>query len=520
MEPQYHHNLPNLRPRLRVDRENPPPLTVEDLIKIDLSFYYFCRRILPYSFEDGFIDGEFVESICAFMEGHRKTIRISAKDHFKSTSFKAHFMWRLFRLSFRSVEDQYFSYEEGMAAYHTAKVKEMVRVNPYFANCRDLKKAAESVLSYTWDGIHTHTLEPHGMLSFKRGIHTGPYGCVYVDDALKDPENKLVLTKIKVVNDVFESQIVDMPDPTTGELHVVGTPQTNEDFFFNKDITRRFGIRILPAIVNRTTREALWPEYMPFDELIERERERPRIFPQEYLCKPGYAKDSYLNEESLGSVIIPSLENWSPFDMMKEEQSALLQYEVIGAIDIGKKAHPSHFVVFVRVPLRNENNIPTGQFRIRQLHSKWMDRWDYTNGMMNPDPETNFSPDLPTQIEYVKLCIQKWRLDRLYFDATRGEWEGFLEQGVIQPGVFIPVVFGTKSKTAMAQTLDKRVVSKEVELLNDERQRTQMLGVLNDLKAIEGPQGHGDSFWSIGMALEGFEEAGGTRAFGQKAEGF
>lgn len=502
-----------------MNRDAPPPLSEEDLIRINQSFYFFCTRVMPYSFEDGFIDGAFIEEICSFMERFRKTARVSAKDHFKSTALKCYFMWRLMIDSFRSVESHYFSYEEGMAAYHTGKIKQWVKANPYFRNCRDLKPAADSVLAYSWDGVHTHTLTPHGLLSFKRGIHTGPYGIVFIDDPLKDPENQLVLTKIKTINNIFESQIMDMPDPTTGEVHVVGTPQTKEDFFFNAKVMRRFAVAILPAIQNEAERRALWPEYMSFEELVARRTERPNLFAQEYQCKPGYAKESYINEEKLNACVRPALVNYSIFDNMKEKDEDLRSSDVIAAIDIGKKAHPSHFTVFKRIPVRNEYGSPTGVYRHVQIHSKWMDGWDYTNAR-NGKTEDNFVPESPSQIEYVKLAILHFGIDRVYYDATRGEWEGFVEQGLLNPGVFIPVVLQTKMRTRIAEALDKAVASGNMDLVSDQRQVDQVLAVLKDLNAVQSSGGHGDAFWSNGMAIAGADDVQTTRGYASKPTGF
>lgn len=38
-------------------------------------------------------------------------------------------------------------------------------------------------------------------------------------------------------------------------------------------------------------------------------------------------------------------------------------------------------------------------------------------------------------------------------------------------------------------------------MLNDDRQKEQILAVDNNLNAMESPDGHGDSFWSNALAL-------------------
>ena len=53
----------------------------------------------------------------------------------------------------------------------------------------------------------------------------------------------------------------------------------------------------------------------------------------------------------------------------------------------------------------------------------------------------------------------------------------------------------------MAQIFETAVHAGNLKLLQDERQKQQILSVNNDLKAPVTPMGHGDAFFSIGMAL-------------------
>lgn len=59
---------------------------------------------------------------------------------------------------------------------------------------------------------------------------------------------------------------------------------------------------------------------------------------------------------------------------------------------------------------------------------------------------------------------------------------------------------------AMATALSDRVTHSSVRLLDDPRQTNQLLAVNNNLQAIESPQGNGNSFWSVAMALPEREE--------------
>jgi hypothetical protein len=68
------------------------------------------------------------------------------------------------------------------------------------------------------------------------------------------------------------------------------------------------------------------------------------------------------------------------------------------------------------------------------------------------------------------------------------------------------VIFTKKRMVSMATALSDRVTHGSVRLLDDPRQTNQMLAVNNNLQAVESPQGHGDSFWSICLSLPEREE--------------
>ena len=54
----------------------------------------------------------------------------------------------------------------------------------------------------------------------------------------------------------------------------------------------------------------------------------------------------------------------------------------------------------------------------------------------------------------------------------------------------------------MAHVFEEFVHGGNLHLLEDERQKQQILSVSNELKAPQTPLGHGDAFFSIGMALQ------------------
>lgn len=444
---------------------------IEKILRGRADFSYFVREIFSQSeslFPNGFVDGKMIGDVCNFIQGSKKTARVSARDHFKSTSLYAHFMWKVFNNVSTNLEAHYFSYQQTMAGYHIAKIKSAIKSNPFFEGIIDKKKIAESVMKFTWDNEHYITLVPHGLLEFKRGIHAP---LIYVDDPFQDPSNKMILTVIDKINDIFKTQILDM---VQDEIHVCGTPQTNQDFFFDQNVMERFGVMIAPAITNEKKQEVLWEEWMGWDELMMKKKEKgEKLFNQEYLCRPTYAEEAFIDKNRLYELVNPKLEN------LLYSKDYQIDEEVVAGFDIGKKAHPSHLAVF-KV---NEDG------KKIQIHQKFMDGWPYTR-----------------QISYLKTAIECLKIDALYYDNTRGEFESFEEQGEL-PYCMKPVVFSIKTKYSMSAQLDKAITNGEVEFLNDPRMLDQMLMVTNDLTAIETPQGHADSFWSISLVFKHEEVA-------------
>ncbi|MFA6089952.1 MAG: hypothetical protein WC755_08905 [Candidatus Woesearchaeota archaeon] len=450
---------------------------LEVIARASNDFTYFVNEIFSKSTK-AFIGGEYVDDTCRFLSKSKRTIRVSARNHFKSYAFYAHFMWKLMFEGLENYEVQYFSFNSDLAAYHISKIKDCIRANPYFRECRDLKTNAESVIKYTWDNKHFVSLDGHGLIQFKRGIHCD---VVNVDDPFQDPQSDLNLNIIHKVNEVFKSNILDMPKEPYGELHVCGTLQTSEDFFFDPAITKRFSVRITPAITAEG--KALWPEWMNLTELEEKRKERTdRVFQKEYLCTPVYSTKAFFTREKLNTNVVNSnLSNWQ----INKEYHPL--GDVIAGYDIGKKSHPSHFVVF------EERD---GRFVM--VHQIFMDGWNYANGK-------EYDPSNPTQLEYIKQAIKNFKIRVIHFDATRGEFESFMEQGIL-PRQMEPVIFTTKSRVNMSTVLDRLVEQKRIELINDDRYLNQICSVTNDLQAITSIQGHGDSFWSTGLAFLGNPE--------------
>ncbi len=426
-----------------------------------------------------FVYGKFIEDTCDFIQDNSWTMRVSARDHFKSVSLYAHFLWTLFKYRDVNLDNYYFSYLSGLASEHIGNIKKIAGEIPEFTDIIDLKPRAEGVIAYSWDNKHMVTLDPMGMLEFKRGLH--PKGVTYADDILRDPTNKLDPLVIDKINNTFKIEMLSMPH---GEFHVVGTAQTQRDFFFDDSLIlqegesyteniKKFRRIIQPAIISRSKQEVIFPELRSW-EWLESKRKTigNKNFDQEYMVVPAYESDSYFEREEIERVIDKDLQNLDP------DSNYELTNDVIAGYDLGKKGHPAHVSIF--------EVVEDDRRYYKQIYQVFWDKLDYIK-----------------QIERLTKLITAFKIDLVYFDATRGELDALIESGKV-PDQLQPVVFSRKSKNAMATAFYQKVSRQEIGLIDDNRQTNQILAVNNNLDAIETSEGHGDSFWSIALAL--FEE--------------
>lgn len=451
-------------------------------------FDYFIRHVFALSFED-FTTGQYISDVAAHMDSHEYAMYITGRGHFKSTRLYARLMWRLLRFKYNRVplEGWYFSYNMDMSSYHLGKVREMIARNPYYRQFRNYKSQTESVLGFAYllDGERLEhapkfIIKPAGLLTFKRGIHAE---LIYVDDPLKDPENKLRPTVILKVNRIIKTELLPMVNKG-GECYVVGTPQTSDDFFFDKELQTRFATWFTPAIVDETRKTPLWPEWMTYEDLMQIKRAQgEKTFAQEYMASPVYAEESYLDRDRLTAACVN--EPWAKQDWSKQ----LASEYVVGGHDIGKKAHPSHLALFIRS--YNED----GELVFRQIYSYWMDGWEYKR-----------------QVNFLNDIIELFNVSRLLYDNTRSEFEGFAEQGLLNP-VMEPLTLNARNEVKMAANHGALLDSGRITYVSDDRQLRQLLAVDNNLDALAGPDGHGDSFWSTSMAVFDDDEGISIRSF-------
>ncbi len=448
------------------------PLACE---RLEVFFNHVFRDSLEAA-EGKFVPGRHLDEWCRRLERASKTSTKSARKHAKSTTLYALILWLVFRLMFkpeapRYLEMLYLSYKDDLSRYHLKKVKRYLEANPWFSGLKAVTDA-ESILHYkisSESGPREIVVEPEGILSFKRGRH--PDG-VLADDILRDPTVQLDLTQISKITRIFMEEVVSMPKEG-GFLHVVGTPQDAMDLFSQLEAMPAFDCAQYPALINEASKEVLWPEMFPYHRLIEiRDTEiGKRAFGKEYQCRPVREASSYFEQQELDAVIDQTLTPWAGG---KPEAQA----DYFAGLDVGKRSHPAHLAVF-----RKENDL------LKQVLSKWFDRTDYTE-----------------QVEFLRAVHGHLGLVKLCYDNTRGELEGFAEQGLLPPRSE-GVALTTKTKFELAAMFARQVREKTVRLLNDARQKRQILAVDDSLQAPATPDGHGDSFFSVCLAVMA---AGGT----------
>ncbi len=447
------------------------PDEIKIISKSANDFVFFTNNIFSASSKH-FVGGQYIDDTCNFLSQNKNTIMVSARNHAKSYLFYSYFMWKMmFEGAGNHQEMHYFSFNADMAAYHISKIKNCILANPFFSEIIDSKSTAESVLKLSWDKHYFTTLVPHGLIQFKRGLHSD--SVTFVDDPFQDPENELNLSTIYKINEVMRSNILDIPIGE-GELKIAGTAQSNEDFYYDTNLTNRFAVKILPAIYkDEKTGEdrALWPQWMDLEELRKKEIERtPRVFSREYLCTPVLSTKSFFDKQILKDTVVDdNLVLLSPY---KHRVTSNL---VVGGYDLGKRQHPAHFCVF---ELKGD--------KLVMIHQKFMDNWNYSNGK-------SFTISNPTQLEYIKMCIENFGIQSIHYDNTRGELDALDEQGLL-PRSMVPVTFSNKTKLSMATALDKIVSRKQIVFCNDDRFLNQLCAVNSDLQAIESKEGHGDCY--------------------------
>lgn len=168
---------------------------------------------------------------------------------------------------------------------------------------------------------------------------------------------------------------------------------------------------------------------------------------------------------------------WDLHPLFNADQKEIPWLPVFGGLDLGKHVHPSHLCL-----LAHEKSGRQG--KLIQLASVWFDRKDYRY-----------------QLEMVDNLAGHINLQRVHFDATRGEMEYARECGALAAYMH-PVQFTRESKLELATRLMQALTREEIVLLNDERQLQSIRQVKVNLQADTTETGHGDAAWSVAMAIQ------------------
>lgn len=455
------------------------------------SFAHFVFTIYKWSIEKHFgkfVGGQFIVDECNFLQENRKTITVEPRAHWKSMRFYAYLMWRIWRNRWdkENVRAQYFSYRKQLAAEHMRMIKYLVDESIFPAlGLLDEKVKADSLARYVWrgaGGIRRFSIRAYGLLEFSRGTHSE---IVLVDDPLKDDSDPNIRTNVWKINTIFVTVIMNIP-VINGVLHVIGTPQSEDDFYFEPSIQKEFAFRLRPAILAVDGKERpLWPEMYSLEKLKKMQESRRvkissgvvSLFEQEYMCQPRTTTNSYFDGVLVRKCVDETLPFYDLANAHTWEGGAGVY--VIAGYDPGKKTDPGHFAAF---EVRPDGNIV-------QIVSKWFDDVDYI-----ADTSAQMS-----QFSYLRRASELFRITTIFADNSRGELQVLEEQKVLSN--LVPVHISARKKLEMAQAIDSFIIQGRLKILNDQRQFRQLMAIQRDLRVMTTAEGHGEPLTSLGLPL-------------------
>lgn len=398
--------------------------------------------------------------------------------HLKSTVLGHAFsVWNFLRTAHSGSSDAlYLSYSDGMAVIHIKEINKHVRRNEQIMEwLKDRSPEADYSFRYYINSVPVEIMHG-GLFSFKRGMHVNRH--MIVDDILRDPENPLNTSQMTKIETFFDDETMYIPTKEAITI-VMGTPMLPDDLLAKLRDDERFNYRFLPALDPIPGQKVLMPMLFGLDWLLREQKAKPDTFQKEFMLAPALTSEMYFTDDEIRSVENSHLQSLDPY----KKHTLDSEYTVAG-FDVGKKRHPSHLAIFT---------YKSG--KVTQVHQSFLDGWPYTK-----------------QVKYLNEVIDNFNIDRGYVDNTRGELE---ERGLKDR--WKALVFTFKKKREMAQIMEQFVNGDDkLELIPNDRQRIQITCVDNELKAPATPLGHGDAFWSIGLALKALHEhiTSGTRDVG------
>lgn len=434
-----------------------------------------------------------MDDLCYRLQYYNRTSSVAPRFHLKSTVVEAFIAWKLYRMEHNYNEWLYFSFTGDMGAYHTKRIKRFVEAIPeIFGEYIDLTDS-EGIIHYKNPEGKVFICEPCGVFTFKRGSH--PHGAI-CDDILRDAQVRLDIVQIEKITRIFFEEIEQMPKET---LHLVGTPQDQEDLFGQLDSRAEYNSKRYDCYIDEEKHICWWEQKFNWDELERRKSTiGEKAFLKEFRCRPVRGAEGFISLTQIGKMLNSRLRNYELARPPKIKDKT-----IVAGFDIGKKTHPSHLGVFAVVRclfLTPENNM-IFRDKMVQIHSKFMDGWDYTD-----------------QIDYLKQAVDIFGIDKMFYDNTRSEFEECSERGDL-PSCMEGVPFTAKSKFKWATELDRSLGTTKnkssclIQILDDDRQKRQILTVDCDLKAPETSEGHGDSFFSLCLAVQAWNDTKGEIAW-------
>lgn len=476
------------------------------------SFFAFVEKVFSVAIKNkygSFVSGNYIKESCEFLQNNKRTIYLSSRAHFKSFRFYCYIAWLIWKnkRDKKNINIAYISFNQDLAAMHVSKIKELI--NKSFFNSMGLydeDSTATSKAKYMWLESGDNKSEiPHieincyGALGGLRGGHPTH---TFLDDIYTDSNAKNVISLepeiVRKINSIFKKVILPMP-LFDGELHIIGTPQSYADIWFNPDYkkkspgeTLKFEVKIQPAYTNwdyesksyieGIKKEAIWPEMFPLEKLEEQESMVGKSeFMQEYLCTPKSSAESFFEQERIDKSMEYGREvglfNYDDghIGFKKFDKEDFIGHKIVAGFDPGKDKHPSHFVVFAY-----KDGV------LSQILSKWMDSWPYSYT----------EEGKPSQLKYISDAVRHFGISKIYADNTNSVLTTTIERNEIPGIVDLRISHSLKGK--MAVSLQKHIGKPEFKLLSDDRQKRSLLAVqVGGLKIVETKDSHGESFTSL-----------------------
>ena len=311
-------------------------------------------------------------------------------------------------------------------------------------------------------------------MSATRGRHPKVVIC---DDILSDFNNALSSVELMKIERVFRQAIMSLPSNPDDPLIVIGTPQSYDDLLYSLANTEGWLWVAYPAIADDINKIVLWPEKFSYDRLKKIEKQLTKsVFQVEFLLLPARVGDQFFSRDDVLAVIDPKLKKW-PLEY-EFDKGGMATY---GGFDVGKQVHPSHVVIFLEL----ENGT------LVQIYEEFLDHMRYN-----------------TQVHRLNEIARVFGLSRGYFDSTYNVLE---DRGLST--AWRGRKFTRQLKGDMATLFEKRMAAspdeKGIILLNDVRQIKQITMVDKQLKAATTVDGHGDAFWSCGLAIKAADDGPG-----------